>query len=518
MRTRLIPTYLDLFSGCGGLSLGFRHAGFHPLLAIDVDPQAVETYNFNYHGDGAGAVIADIGALKTYAAVAAFLDEHGISAGDCDVLVGGPPCQSFSMVGRTKVRALMDSDEKWAEIWQKKNATRTMLFEAYVLFLEYLQPRWFLFENVPAIRSHAAFKHIKKRFAELHTPSGERLMYDISPDVYWASEYGVPQHRRRFIMIGHRRDVGIEQWVRPESKPAPTVSEALGDLPRVEHGNKVREMPYSSPASSDYQRLMRQRPPEVTNITVFDHIGRRHNADDVALFGQMEEGAKFSDEAVQKALVGINPEHKLLKYSTEKFKDKLHKLHSQRPSWTVTAHLQKDCYKFIHHEQPRTITVREAARLQSFPDCFYFPTAMGSAYRLIGNAIPPLLAEAFAQSFCASDPGLTSINERVRAIVTDGEWEAISAAVWPAKLNSQGLWRVRAALAAGKLVHQEHRSWTDAARLLGERNPVRLQNWFGRTRASGLWYRAQPMLTPRVLPGCDENLELALQEAPMAAD
>jgi DNA (cytosine-5)-methyltransferase 1 len=103
----------------------------------------------------------------------------------------------------------------------------------------------------------------------------------------------------------------------------------------------------------------------------------------------------------------INPDHKLIKYSKDKFKDKLHKLDPKRPAWTVTAHLQKDCYKFIHHRQARTITVREAARLQSFPDWFLFEDlSMISAFRLIGEAVPPVFMRAFAESFVKADPWL----------------------------------------------------------------------------------------------------------------
>lgn len=499
--------------------MGFRQAGFEQLIAIDVDPQAVETYNFNYHGSGVGAIQADIGSLKDHRAVGAFLAEHGIGAGDCDVLVGGPPCQSFSMVGRTKVRALMHANSKMAEIWEEKSRKRTMLFEAYVLFLEYLQPRWFLFENVPAIRSHRAFNDIRARFENLHTPEGRRLAYNITPNNYWASDFGVPQHRRRFLMIGFRQDVGIERWVKPECKPAPTVSEALDDLPVVPSGNKTVEMDYTRPPTCEYQVLMRRRSSDgASSSTVFNHIGRSHNPDDVELFGRMGEGAKFSDEEVQQALIEINPTHKLRKYSTEKFKDKLHKLHSQRPAWTVTAHLQKDCYKFIHHGQPRTITVREAARLQSFPDEFFFPTAMGPAYRLIGNAIPPLLAQAFAHSFSVSDRGLNSTNERVRAVISDDEWTAVGACTWPGKQVDHRAWRLRTALAAGKLVLIDGKTWADAARVLGERDLSRLENWFRRAWEGESWIRARRLLNPRHFVPEGEILELPLQEPAVAAD
>jgi DNA (cytosine-5)-methyltransferase 1 len=490
MPTDRQPTYLDLFAGCGGLSLGFRQAGFRSLLAVDIDPQAVETYNFNFHESGPGAVQADLAALRSHDDVAAFLAEFGIGAADCDVLVGGPPCQSFSTVGRTKVRALMEADERMRERWEQQNALRTSLFEAYVLFLEYLQPRWFLFENVPAIRSHTAFHRIRDRFASLRTADGLELSYAIVPENYWASDFGVPQHRRRFLMVGHRTDAGIPHWVRPTKLKGPTVREALGDLPSVPSGHRQHQIPYDAQPNSEYQSLIRQKPSGDACEFVFNHVGRSHNADDIELFRRMVPGAKFSDPEVQAELPRINPQHKLLKYSVEKFQDKLHKLDPSRPSWTVTAHLQKDCYKFIHYLDARTVTVREAARLQSFPDWFFFPTAMGTAYRLIGNAIPPLLAQAFAQSFHLSDAGLTSGHERVRAILPDEEWRSILAVVGGGAKNPRFGLQLRRVLAAGQLVISDGRPWSDAARVLGTRNPLRLERQFRLISRTGIWNAA----------------------------
>lgn len=396
------PTYLDLFSGCGGLSLGFRKAGYKSLLAVDWDSSAVHCYNDNLRTDSqGGAVQADLGGFSTHAEVATFLDDYGIRPGDCHVLAGGPPCQSFSLVGRTKVRALMESDERLKEEWERVSASRTMLFEAYALFLEYLSPRWFLFENVPAIRSHDVYRQIVSRFQRLKSPDGKPLRYQIIPDNYWASDHGVPQNRRRFLMVGYKEDAGIPGWTAPATQSQINVNDAISDLPSITHGAKAHKLAYGSSARSAYQQLMRS-----DESHVYNHVCRSHNADDVALFERMRPGARFSDPEVQSALLEINPEHKLLKYSTTKFQDKLHKLDPERPAWTVTAHLQKDCYKFIHPSQPRTISVREAARLQSFPDSFVFPTVLGSAFRLIGNAVPPLLAFAFAESFKASDPEL----------------------------------------------------------------------------------------------------------------
>jgi DNA (cytosine-5)-methyltransferase 1 len=490
MPTDRQPTYLDLFAGCGGLSLGFRHAGFKPLLAVDIDPQAVATYNFNFDEGGSGAVRADLAALKTHGDVADFLARFNIGEGDCDVLVGGPPCQSFSTVGRTKVRALMEGDERMRERWEQRNALRTSLFGAYVLFLEYLQPRWFLFENVPAIRSHDAFEKIRERFASLCTPDGRKLSYGIAAENYWASDYGVPQHRRRFLMVGYRTDIGIADWTRPARVVGPSVREALDDLPSVASGHKQRQIQHAVAPKSEYQSLMRREPSGESCKFVYNHIGRTHNADDVELFRRMAQGAKFSDPEVQAALPDINPNHKLLKYSVEKFQDKLHKLDPSRPSWTVTAHLQKDCYKFIHYRDPRTITVREAARLQSFPDWFVFPCAMAPAYRLIGNAIPPLLAEAFAKSFHASDPGLRCGLERVRAVLPDRQWRLLLSILGGANKHTTFGGQLRRVLAAGKLVQSDNFPWSDAARVLGARDPQCLARQFSLVRRLGIWAAA----------------------------
>ena len=403
------PTYLDLFSGCGGVSVGFQAAGFRPLLAVDWDAAAVDCYNFNHRDDGyPDAVKADLSVIRTHQDVAEFLKPHKIAPGDCDVLAGGPPCQSFSVVGRTKVRALMESDERRKEKWESITASRTMLFETYALFLEYLAPRWFLFENVPAIRSHAVFEQIQHRFDNLRAPSGDPLKYSLTSNNYWASDYGVPQQRRRFIMVGFRQDLGIPTWHPPRRRAAVTVRQAIGDLPWIQNGASERVVPHGGVSDTSYQEQMREPRPDRDPAVVYNHVCRTHNPDDVALFGRMGTGARFSDPEVQSALREINPDHKLIKYSVDKFQDKLHKLDPDRPSWTVTAHLQKDCYKFIHYEQPRTISVREAARLQSFPDWFVFPDSQGPAFRLIGNAVPPMMAQAFAASFRACDPAISN--------------------------------------------------------------------------------------------------------------
>jgi DNA (cytosine-5)-methyltransferase 1 len=429
----MAPTYVDLFSGCGGISLGFRDAGFRCLLAADSDPQAVKVYNRNFSTvDPPVAEVVNLSTLDNHDKVAAFLASRGIRSGECDVLVGGPPCQSFSVVGRNKIRALVQSDGDLEVYWAEKNRIRTTLFEVYARFLEVLAPRWFLFENVPSIRSHPGFPDIATRFATLRAPNGNHLDYRLHEGIYLASKYGVPQDRRRFLLVGRRADITSE-WVAPPSNPGPTVGAALGDLPPVPNGHRVLSIKYDRSPQNAYQRLMRARLPENEQFVITHHICRRHNSDDVQLFDRMVPGARFADPEVQAAIVEINPQHKLRKYAVDKFSDKLHRLDPKRAAWTVTAHLQKDCYKFIHPWEPRTITVREAARLQSFPDRFTFSdVAMGPAFRMIGNAVPPLLAQAFAESFIACDAELASRRRQTQqAQLSEEEWMRLAPLLSP---------------------------------------------------------------------------------------
>ena len=397
------PTFVDLFSGCGGLSLGFINAGFDCLLALDNDPQAIAVYNQKLKGKrDKGAEQIDLSQFKTSDQVKRFLEEKGVGQGSCSVLIGGPPCQSFSVVGQNKTRSLAKQGDAIAEAWEQKHRERVNLFEVYALFLEVLAPDWFVFENVPSIRSHEVFGNIITRFGNLRDADNQSLSYvfDHKTPNYLASRFGLPQDRLRFILVGHKSELGGVQWKPPIERSQVVVSDALDDLPEILHGNQERDLPYQAEAKSEFQKLMRGSGPEgQATSKVLDHICRWHNPDDVELFNRMASGAKFADEDVQQAIREINPEHKLIKYAVDKFKDKLHKLDPNRPAWTVTAHLQRDCYKFIHHRQARTISVREAARLQTFPDWFSFaPVKMIGAFRLIGNAVPPLLAQRFAES------------------------------------------------------------------------------------------------------------------------
>jgi len=513
------PTYIDLFCGCGGASVGFRKAGFRCLAAFDWDEKAIDCYNANFSTGSARpiGIREDLSTIQTHRDVERFLRKHGILDPHVDAIVGGPPCQSFSSVGQTKVRALIEEDATVRDFWEATHQQRTMLFEVYALFVEVLAPRWLLFENVPTIRSHPTYPLIHHRFNNLRHPDGSELRYTLFPRNYWASDYGVPQRRRRFVMVGHRDDVGIPEWCPPMEVAGPTVEQALSDLPRITHGSRAGRIAYIGPPVTDYQQRMRAEVSAGDSAFITAHVCRSHNPDDIALFNRMAVGAKFSDPEVQGAIREINPNHKLSKYSTEKFRDKLHKLIPTEPAWTVTAHLQKDCYKFIHYAQPRTISVREAARLQSFPDHFRFPDGLGAAFRLIGNAIPPLLAEAFARSFRASDTMMGTAEGRARAVLHNELWGRIA----PTLLKSNGRARKsripsRTVIAAGYLANEFGMGWTAASSFIGEKADT-LKTAFRRTIPGGvlgdLWNEILEVWedTPRML-------ELEMEVGPMAAD
>jgi hypothetical protein len=235
----------------------------------------------------------------------------------------------------------------------------------------------------------------------------------------------------------------------------------------------------------------------------------------------MAPGARFSDPEVQAAIEAINPDHKLKKYSKEKFQDKLHKLDPEKEAWTVTAHLQKDCYKFIHYRDARTITVREAARLQSFPDRFKLPVVMGVGFRVVGNAIPPLLAQAFAASFAASDRGMGSAEHRAAALVPESVWKQVvefAEREFPRVRRGPVSAPVRVALAAGVL--RAYHGWTsdEVGHYFGY-HPNTLSSKLQRVMECGLWDIAEEAFAAGGVPGVQMALPLIEDRGePMAAD
>jgi DNA (cytosine-5)-methyltransferase 1 len=376
------PTVLDLFAGAGGFCLGFHRAGFHTVAAVDHDPLAVETLDANFAHLGLHALVRDLATFEPDD-LRCHLHRKGLAA-SFDVIAGGPPCQGWSQVGRGKLRQLAGySGRNTASDTDPRND----LYARFVHFVAAFQPAVAVMENVPGMLSHNG-----RNAADLVQTSLQALGYDTAFALLDAADFGVPQERQRLFFVGVHEALRVSFGFPPARGPKGqlpgqpvTVWEAIGDLPPISNGAKTWRLRYpgNRPLSAYAKRMREFADPG----TVFDHVCRMQNAQDLEAFRLMREGGWYRD------LPG-----RLKRYRDDIFEDKYKKLHRNRPSGCVTAHLSRDCYTHIHPTQARTISVREAARLQSFPDCFYFAGSMGDKFRLIGNAVPPLLGEHLARA------------------------------------------------------------------------------------------------------------------------
>ncbi|WP_254568202.1 DNA cytosine methyltransferase [Oscillatoria sp. HE19RPO] len=375
-----LPTVLDIFCGAGGMTLGFQKAGCEILGGIDKNPHAIRTHHRNFPEC---KVKCDAGPIESITD----LSKLGFAPGEIDILIGGPPCQVFSVVGIGKMKSLGKNIE---------TDTRNFLYKEFIRFLEYYKPMFFVIENVNHLLNHWIFPTLISDLENgLEIKNSDYPGYDISYKILTASDYGVPQVRKRLFIVGRRKDTNLAfDFPEPNTVIPISVGEAIGDLPALEPlclplkrkstAPKQSDSPksYKFSPRSEYQKLMRID----SKKTVMNHFCRSHNDKDLHIFNIMPQGGKYKD---------IPDE--LKRYSDQIFKDKYKRLHWDQPSWTLTAHMQKDCLAYIHPKQTRSISVREAARLQSFPDNFVFDAPMTRMFELVGNSVPPLLAEAIAK-------------------------------------------------------------------------------------------------------------------------
>jgi DNA (cytosine-5)-methyltransferase 1 len=457
-----VPRVLDLFSGCGGLSLGFRAAEFSIVGAVEVDPLAAASHARNFHGTrsekerNVHSLPRDITVSEPKQIVEEF--ELGPVGEAVDVIVGGPPCQSFARVGRAKLREVAEHPEAFLK------DPRSNLYIRYLHYVKMLHPLVLVMENVPDVLNYGGH-NIAEEVCETLTPMGYECRYTLLNSAY----YGVPQMRERMFLVAYAEELGAEvnfpqptHWVElpkgyessrqvalkymqtglfngfyqkpPEANPglerAVTAREALEDLPRITlhlEGKLKRgarrfdeKWPYREDVTpSEFATRMRNWPGFEGNGGVVDHVIRSLPRD-YDIFRRMNPGDQypeahrhamqlFEERLKQLARKGkqVRPgtaEYKALKkkivppYDAKKFPNKWRKMESDQPARTLMAHLGKDGYSHIHYDsgQARTISVREAARLQSFPDGFMFEGTMNPAFRQIGNAVPPLMAKAIA--------------------------------------------------------------------------------------------------------------------------
>ena len=468
------PRVLDLFSGCGGLSLGFEAAGFQISAAVEFEPNAARSHAINFHEDDAthGQAV-DITETKPEDLVARL--GLGSVQGSVDVLVGGPPCQAFARVGRPKLREIDEHPQAFI------HDPRARLYKEYLRYVDAFQPLAVVMENVPDILNHGG-QNIAEETCEVLEAKGYVCGYTLLNAAY----YGVPQTRERMFLIAYRRELSVEvqfpsptHWLKlppgyegsravalktlngllddahsyvqppiaaPDLPPAVTAAEALGDLPPIyareqlaagtikrgarrfdepfpydlrrkvsAYGRTMREWPgHSAPADGLSDHVIRYSPRDYelfARLDAGDQYPQAH-AHAVAMFEERLAARRATGELIKEGSAKYKALWDLVvpPYDASKFPNKWRKMWGDQPARTLMAHLGKDTYSHIHYdsEQARTISVREAARLQSFPDGFRFSGTMNPAFKQIGNAVPPLLARAVARQMMIT---LTKLKE-----------------------------------------------------------------------------------------------------------
>ena len=348
---------LDLFCGAGGLSLGFKMAGFDIIGGIDFDQEALDTHRLNfkegYHFCG------DISELDNEFVLDNFY-------GKVDVIIGGPPCQGFSVANMQQKDIECDD--------------RNKLFYEFIRFVRLLKPKAFVMENVPQILTKDK-GHVKKVMMDVMDDLG----YNVNVKVLIASDYGVPQRRRRAFFIGMSKELNKTfQFDYIEKKHIVTVEDALSDLyifdNEIDCSTVDDEFNIETEPNSDYQILMRKN----SNGILYNH------------------NIRYPKEIVQKRMSFVPeggnwqnvPDELWDTIRTNRHSSAYRRLDSNDVSVTIdTGHMN-----YFHPKYNRVPTVRESARLQSFPDDFIFTGAQGSQFRQVGNAVPPLLSKAIAQT------------------------------------------------------------------------------------------------------------------------
>jgi DNA (cytosine-5)-methyltransferase 1 len=352
---------VDLFSGAGGLSLGLEEAGWTVAASVDNDEKALQTHRHNFAGL---AIARDLGDESQRQDLVDLLRKTKI-----DMVAGGPPCQPFSRAGRSKIRSLVAAGHR------EERDHRRELWQAFLDIATAVRPRVVLMENVPDMAFGDDFAVVRAMVDEL-----EDYGYYTEFRLVDAWRYGVPQHRKRLILLA-RSDVDKFLWPTTETKL--TLHDAIGDLPDLGDTTGGRELPYHKPEYlPPFAETMRTG---ARDDVVWDHMTRPVRDDDREIFNLMDASTLYS----------AIPE-KYRRYKVESFNDKYKKLDWKDVSRSITAHIAKDGYWYIHPEQLRTLTVREAARVQTFPDRFRFAGTRSDAFRQIGNAVPPLLGRVAA--------------------------------------------------------------------------------------------------------------------------
>lgn len=366
MRNKL--DFIDLFAGCGGLSLGLEQAGFTPILVNEIVPQFSETYLRNRNLPQDALYVGDICQLNNEFKCNTKYD--GIT-----LVCGGPPCQGFSMANRQRI---IDDP-------------RNMLYKEYLKFLYAVRPKFFIMENVRGMQT---------RWEEIETDFNTYLNatnhdYKFTGKLLLAEEYGVPQHRERFIVIGNRigiDPVDIFNKISSMKRTPYILKDALLGLPSLgikkekgrndieDENTGYTQCNFTYPRTAFYSFINGDK--EITKL--YNHKNRYNNPRDIEIYSRLPQGGN----SLHPSIASIMP------YSRRNdiFKDKYFKLQEDKICKTITSHMRYDCNMYIHPWYSRGLSPREAARIQTFPDDFIFYGAQNMWYAQIGNAVPVKLA------------------------------------------------------------------------------------------------------------------------------
>ncbi len=383
--------FIDLFCGAGGFSKGLELAGFECIGGIELKEVIAKTHQLNHKHSK--TIFGDIREMppEKYAEI--------IGTDHVDVIIGGPPCPTFSTIGDAKIRSVTGKPTS--------EDPRNELFMDYLKYVDYFRPEIFVIENVPNFITKYKGKifntavEIIENIGKDEEGNGEGIYEVVKPvQVVNSVYYGVPQTRRRMMLVAHKK--GEKKFTYPEHthyfdqedeeakklKPYATVEDAIGDLPIITDNWRISEMPYSKNDNlTEFQRIMRENG---NGKTVKNNICRMSNDRAKRVFTHMAQGSKYMD---------LPPEiRQILPFREDIFPDRLKRLVLKEPSWTVIAHIGMDGYMYIHPTENRTLSVREAARIQSFPDDFEFVGNQQETYVQVGNAVPPLLGKAIGES------------------------------------------------------------------------------------------------------------------------
>lgn len=368
-------TAIDLFCGAGGLSAGLEMAGFRVLAGVDLFEAAGKTFEATHpHAKFIGKPIEDV-------SVDELMEVTGLRPGELTVLAGGPPCQAYSVYNHK--RGMQDS--------------RATLFMQYLRVVEGLQPEWIVMENVMGIYSIGGGEAVRAIKSELRN-----LGYEVEEKLLKAEDYGVPQERRRVVFIGNRIGAPIKH---PEPthgeglQPFTTIKDAIADLPPLENGEDRGPVSYTAPPAGEFQHFVRGN-----RVGVSNHSAPKLGKVNIERMAHIPPGGSWRDIPFD-----------LLPAGMKRAKRSDHTKRYGRMTWdglscTVLTKCDVHWGAYIHPEQDRAISVREAARLQAFPDWFEFRGSRTEQYVQVGNAVPPLLGQAIGQTI----RGLIEIDRDVR--------------------------------------------------------------------------------------------------------